>query len=99
MSIIITIISNITVCHVVNKKAPPIVSPNPLLYQVFTRFVCCFTRNTFSESHHYAQLGNALQKNLIAHSALIIDTLKGSISQIFNFSAQSQNFTRGFDWT
>ena len=32
----------------VNKKAPPIVSPNPLPYQVFTRLVCCFTRNILS---------------------------------------------------
>ena len=54
VSIIITIISNITVLvshnviwfecfmpmsHSINKKAPPILSPTPPLYQVFTRFV------------------------------------------------------------
>ena len=48
VSIIITIISNITVCHDVNKKAPAIVSPTPLRYHVFTRLICCFTRNTLS---------------------------------------------------
>ena len=48
VSIIITIISNITVCHGVNKKTLPIVSPTPFPYQVFTRLVCCFTRNTLS---------------------------------------------------
>ena len=63
VSIIITIISNTTVLvslnvigfeyflpisHAVNKKSPPIVSPAPPHYQVFTRFVCCFTRNTLS---------------------------------------------------
>ena len=63
VSIIITIISNITVLvsdngicfeyfirtsHVVNKKAPPIVYPTHLPYQVFTRFACCFTRNSLS---------------------------------------------------
>ena len=63
VSIIITIISNITVLeshngicfgyfmptsHVVNKKATPIVSPTFLPYQVFTRFACCFTRNSLS---------------------------------------------------
>ena len=48
VSIIITIISNITVCHGVNKKTPPIVSPTSFPYQVFTRLVCCFTRNTLS---------------------------------------------------
>ena len=62
MSIIITIISNITVLgshnaicfeHFmpmspgVNKKAAPIVSNTPPPYQVYTRFVC-FTRNTLS---------------------------------------------------
>ena len=63
VSIIITIVSNITVLvsrnaisfgyfiprsHGVNKKAPPIVSPTLLPYQVFTRFACCFTRNSLS---------------------------------------------------
>ena len=33
----------------------------------------------FSRSHHHAQLGNALQKFFFAYSALIMDTLKGSI--------------------
>ena len=51
----------------------------------------------FSQSHHYAQLGNALQKtfcfHIFAYSALIIGTFKGSTDQFFNFSAQSQNFT------
>ena len=46
--IIITNINNVTVCHGVNKKAPPVVSSTPLPYQVFTRLVCCFTRNTLS---------------------------------------------------
>ena len=63
MSIKITIISNITVSishnvicfryfmpmrHGVNKKAPPVVSPTSPPYQVFNRFICCFTRNTLS---------------------------------------------------
>ena len=48
-----------------------------------------------SQSHHYAQLGNALQKHFFAYSALTMGTLKGSTSQFFNFSAQSQNFTGG----
>ena len=62
VSIIITIISNTTmlvsynvICcayfmpmsHGVNKKALPIAYPTPPLSQVFTRFVCCFTRNTY----------------------------------------------------
>ena len=35
-------------------------------------------------------------KNIFfAYSALIMGTLKGSTSQFFNFSAQSQNFTGG----
>ena len=48
VSIIITIISNISVCHGVNKKAPPVVSPTLLPYWVFIRLVSCFTRNTLS---------------------------------------------------
>ena len=48
VSIIITIISNITVCHGVNKKAPAIVSPTTFPYKVLTRLVCCFTRNILS---------------------------------------------------
>ena len=59
MSIIITIISNITVLvshdvicfgyfipmtYSVNKKVPPIV-PHPLTLPSFTRFVCSFRRN------------------------------------------------------
>ena len=63
VSIIITIISNIIVLvsdngiyfgyfiptsHVVNKKAPPIVSPTHLSYQVFTRSACCSTRKSLS---------------------------------------------------
>ena len=66
VSIIITIISNITVSvyhniiclryfmpmtHVVNEKALLIVSISPPTfssYKTFTRFVCCFTRNTLS---------------------------------------------------
>ena len=64
VSIVITIISSITVLvsqnvvcfgyfmpmtHGVNKKAPKVVSfhTSPL-NQDFTRFVCCFTRNTLS---------------------------------------------------
>ena len=34
--------------HGVNKKALPIVSPTRPSYQVFIRFVCCFSRNTLS---------------------------------------------------
>ena len=61
MSIVIIIFSNITVLvsqniisfgffitmsHGINNKTPPSASPYlPLPYQVFTRFVCCFTRN------------------------------------------------------
>ena len=61
MSFIITIVSNITVLvpqyiiffafvmlmsHGMKKKTPPSASPYLYLpYQVFTRFVCCFTRN------------------------------------------------------
>ena len=64
MSIIITIVSNVTVLvsqniiffgfsmpmsHGVNNKTPPSVSPHlPLPYQVFARFVYCFTRNVWS---------------------------------------------------
>ena len=63
VSIIITIISNATVwvshngicfgyfmptSHGVNKKATPIFSPTLLPYQVFTRFACCFVRNSLS---------------------------------------------------
>ena len=48
-----------------------------------------------SRSHHYAQLGNALQKHFFTYSALIVGTLKGSTGRFFNFSAQSQNFTGG----
>ena len=63
MSIVITIITNITVLvshniiyfryfmltsHGVNKKAPPVVSPTLFPYQVFTRFAFYFTRNTLS---------------------------------------------------
>ena len=52
-------------------------------------------RKHFSPSHHYAELGNALQKHFFAYSALIMGTLKGSTSLLVNFSAQSENFTRG----
>ena len=61
MSIILIIVSTITVLvsqkiisfgffmpvsHGVNKKTRPSASPYlPLPYQVFTWFVCCFTRN------------------------------------------------------
>ena len=48
-----------------------------------------------SQSHNYAQLGNALQKHCFAYSALIMGTLKGSTDRFFNFSAQSQNFAGG----
>ena len=48
VSIIITIISNIIVCHGVKKKAPSIASPTSLPYLVFNGFVCCFTKNTLS---------------------------------------------------
>ena len=61
VSIIIIVISNITVSashnaicfgyfmpmsHGVNKKSPTIASLHFPTNQVFTRFVCCFTRNT-----------------------------------------------------
>ena len=46
-----------------------------------------------SRSHHFAELGNALQKHFFAYSALIMGTLKGSTDRFFDFSAQSQNFT------
>ena len=42
-----------------------------------------------SRSQHYAQLGNPLQKHFFGYSAFIMGTLKGSISQFFNLSAQS----------
>ena len=64
MLIMITIASNITVLvsqniiffaffmpmsHGVNKKTPPSAFPHlPLSYQIFTRFICCFTRNNWS---------------------------------------------------
>ena len=48
-----------------------------------------------SRSHHYAQLGNALQKHFFAYFALIMGTLKGSTGRFFNFSAQNQSFTWG----
>ena len=38
-------------------------------------------------------------KNIFVHSTLIMGTLRGSIRQFFNFSAQSQKFYRGLDWT
>ena len=71
VSIIITIISNITLLvshniiyfgyfmptsHGTNKKAPPIVSPTPLPYQVFTRFACCFIRNSVSTFFYADQI-------------------------------------------
>ena len=46
----------------------------------------------FSQSNHYAHLGNALQKHFFAYSALIMGTLKGSTGRFFDFSVQSQNF-------
>ena len=49
--------------------------------------------NLYCWSHHYAELGNALQKLFSAYSALIMGTLWGSIGQFFNFSAQNQDFT------
>ena len=52
-----------------------------------------FSAKTFTRSHHYVQLGNALQKHFFAYSALTMGTFKGSTSRFFNFSAQSQNFT------
>ena len=61
----------------------------------------CYNQNArapivlFSRSHHYAQLGNALQKRFFAYSALMLGTLKSSTCRFFNFSAQSQNFTGG----
>ena len=59
VSIIITTIGNITVCHSVNKNAPPVISPTPLPYQVFTRLVCCFTRNIY---HLFFALVRLFQK-------------------------------------
>ena len=53
--------------------------------------------NLHSRSHHYAQLGNALQKHCFTYSALIMGTLEGSTNRFFNFSAQSQNFTEGLN--
>ena len=46
-----------------------------------------------SQSHHYAQLGNALQNHFFAYSALIMDTLKGPTDQFFNFIAHGQYLT------
>ena len=60
VSIIITTIGNITVCHGVNKNAPPVISPTPLPYQVFTRLVCCFTRNIY---HLFFCSGQIISKN------------------------------------
>ena len=51
----------------------------------------------YSQSHHYAQLGDNTPKTFFAYSALIMGTLKGSTSRFFNFSAQSQNFTGGLN--
>ena len=59
----------------------------PLLFLIFVNDL----HN--SPSHHYAQLGNALQNYCFAYSTLIMGTLKGSTGQFFNFIAQSQNFT------
>ena len=51
----------------------------------------------YSQSHNYAQLGNALQKHFFAYSALIMGTFKDSTGLIFSFSAPSQNFTGGLN--
>ena len=61
---------------------------------LFSSKFAAYFQNTFSQehiwtaaseisklislSHHYAQLGNALQKHFFAYSALIMGTLKGS---------------------
>ena len=44
---------------------------------------------TYSRSHHYAQLGNALQKHFFAYSGLIMGTLKGSTGRFFNSRVKS----------
>ena len=37
------------------------------------------------------------KNTFFAYSVLIMGTLKGSIGQFFNFSAQSENFTGGLN--
>ena len=74
-------------------------NPQGLSNLTLTIFLTCHISNYNSQSHHYAQLGNALQKHDFAYSALIIDTLKGSIGRFYIFSAQRSQFYRGFAWT
>ena len=60
-------------------------------------------RSPLSRSHHYAQLGNTLQKHFFCSfffkhfSALIMVTWKGSAGRFFYFSTPSQNFTEGLN--
>ena len=63
--------------------------------RIFRGLLLSILQSGNSRSHHYAQLGNALQKHFFAYSALIMGTLKGSTGRFFNFSAISQNFTGG----
>ena len=49
----------------------------------------------FSRSHHYAQLGNALQKHFFPYFALIIGTLKGC--RFFSLSVQKSMATKRAD--
>ena len=65
---------------------------HPSLFLFLPLLPRTFSIQRFSRSHHYVQLGNALQKHFFACSALIMGTLKGSTCRFFNFSAQSQNF-------
>ena len=49
----------------------------------FLNFMILYHQNWWSRSHHYAQLGYALQKHTFAYSSLIMITLKGSTSRFF----------------
>ena len=66
-------------------------------FLIFNRSPTPALHRTPSQSHHYAQLGNDLQKYFFAYSAFMMVTLKGSIGQSFNFSAESQNFIGDFN--
>ena len=89
VSIIIIVISNITVSashnvicfgyfmpmsHGVNKKSPTIASLHFPTNQVFTRFVCCFTRNTLW-TFFYSALTDYCKKECIF-----------KVKQIFSFN-------------
>ena len=51
-------------------------NPEGLSNLTLTIFLICHISNYNSQSHHYAQLGNALQKHVFAYSALIIGYFK-----------------------